>query len=134
MGARAPQDVDLEDRLIYGLSPLRFGYVVVAVLSALGVWRLDVVPAPLRVVLCPMLVIVGAVLAWGRWRSRPVDQWLVDASVFVMRNYRFGLRPQSRGTGRRRAAVIPLRAINDLVPEPGAGQLDVPTTHSSPAA
>ena len=33
MRAHVPQDVDLEDKLIYGLTPVRFGYLVIAAFS-----------------------------------------------------------------------------------------------------
>ena len=39
MPTRVPLDVDLEDRLIYGLSPQRFGYAAVALLAAMAVWH-----------------------------------------------------------------------------------------------
>lgn len=90
MNARVPQDVDLEDRLIYGLSPVRFGYLVIAVLGALSVWRIELVPAGPRAVPCLLLLSAGAGLAWGRWHGRPLDRWLLDLAVFVRRNYRVG--------------------------------------------
>ena len=90
MRARVPQDVDLEDRLIYGLSPLRFGYLVIAALGALSLWRAEAVPPVLRAVPCLLLLGGGAALAWGRWQGRGLDCWLVDLAVFVRRNYRFG--------------------------------------------
>jgi len=37
--ARIPLDIDLEDRLVYGLSPQRFGYAAVALLAAMAAWR-----------------------------------------------------------------------------------------------
>src|SRR5438105_2487341 len=39
MRARIPLDVDLEDKLIYGLSPLRFAYVLVAGVAAMAIGR-----------------------------------------------------------------------------------------------
>lgn len=92
MRARVPQDVDLEDRLIYGLSPLRFGYLVIAVLGALSLWRVDAVPPALRALPCLLLAGGGAALAWGRWQGRGIDRWLVDLIVFARRNYRLGPR------------------------------------------
>jgi hypothetical protein len=111
MHARVPQDVDLEDRLIYGLSPLRFGYVVIAVLAALSLWRVAVLPAWLRVVPCLLLVASGALLAWGRWRGRALDLWLLDLAVFVRRNRRVGLR---RGVRRAPETPLSLRAISAI--------------------
>src|SRR5215831_13641816 len=104
MNARLPQDVDLEDRLIYGLSPVRFGYLVIAVLGALSLWRLEVLPPWPRAVPCALVLAAAAALAWGRWRGRGLDRWLVDLCVFLWRNYRIGLRA-------RAAAPVPLRAI-----------------------
>jgi len=105
MNARVPQDVDLEDRLIYGLSPVRFGYLVIAVLGALTLWRLEAVSPWLRAVPCLLVLASGAALAWGRWRGRPVDRWLIDVSVYARRNHALQVRPS-------RAVPLPLRAIS----------------------
>lgn len=110
MNARVPQDVDLEDRLIFGLSPVRFGYLVIAVLGALSLWRLDVLPSWLRALPCLALVAAGAGLAWGRRRGRALDGWLVDLAVFVQRNH--GLGPGAEHG--RRSARVPLRAISSI--------------------
>ncbi len=108
MNARVPQDVDLEDRLIYGLSPVRFGYLVIAVLGALSLWRLDAVSPWLRAVPCLLLLAAGAGFAWGRWRGRPLDRWLIDLCVFARRNCTLQLhRP-------RGAAPLPLHAIRSI--------------------
>jgi hypothetical protein len=123
MPARVPQDVDLEDKLIYGLSPLRFGYLVIAVLGAVGLWRAAAVPIWLRAILCLLLAGAGAGLAWGRWHGRPVDRWLVDCAVFVRRNRWFGIawRPRLPRRRHRHAAAeadqpepVRLAAINAL--------------------
>jgi len=103
MNARVPQDVDLEDRLIYGLTPLRFGYLVIAALGALSLWRAGGLPAWLRTLPCLLLLGAGASLAWGRWQGRAVDRWLADLAVHVRRNYRLG----AGLPGRRRARVPP---------------------------
>lgn len=112
MRARVPQDVDLEDKLVYGLSPLRFGYLVIAALGILSLWRLEAVPAGLRLPPCLLIAVVAGLMAWGRWRARPLDGWLVDLVVFVRRNYR--LRPAWRSPPQRRRTIVPLGAINAL--------------------
>src|SRR5665811_2374740 len=38
MPARVPLDVDLEDRLLYGLTPIRLAYAVGALLAAFALW------------------------------------------------------------------------------------------------
>jgi hypothetical protein len=87
MRASVPHDVDLEDHLIYGLTPIRFGYLVVAVLGSMAVWGLRWLPAAARLAPCLLLIIAAAVLAWGRWRGRPLDRLLVDLGIFLRRNY-----------------------------------------------
>jgi len=112
MHARVPQDVDLEDKLVYGLSPLRFGYLVVAALCVVTLWRLEAMPAALRLLPCLVLGTAAVLLAWGRWHGRSVDGWLVDVAIFARRNYRLGLswRADRRGP----QALVPLEAINSL--------------------
>ena len=110
MRARVPQDVDLEDKLVYGLSPLRFGYLVIAALGVLSLWRLEAVPAGLRLLPCFVLAASAASLAWGRWRGRPLDAWLLDLAVFARRNYRLRLSWRRR----RRETTVQLGAINAL--------------------
>jgi hypothetical protein len=106
MNARVPQDVDLEDRLIYGLSPVRFGYLVIAVLGALTLWRFDALSPWLRAVPCLLVLAAGAGLAWGRWRGRALDRWLADLFVYLRRNYALGLR--------RAPVPLRLRAIGSI--------------------
>jgi hypothetical protein len=106
MRARIPQDVDLEDRLIYGLTPVRFGYLVIAVLGALSLWRLEVLPAILRGAGCALQLVAGASAAWLRWRGRPLDQLVLDIAIFTWRN--------RRRAGRRGDGEIDLSAIVQL--------------------
>lgn len=127
MHARVPQDVDLEDKLIYGLSPLRFGYLVVAALGVVSVWRLEAVPSGLRLMPCLLLVAAAVLLAWGRWHGRSVDGWLVDFAVFARRNYCVGL--SWHGHRPAREAFVPLGAINSVgerTLEAAAEPLDLP--------
>src|SRR5215510_14608410 len=114
MHARVPQDVDLEDRLIYGLTPVRFGYLVVTVLASLSTWRADLLPAWLRVTACLILLASGGALAWGRWSGRALDRWLLDLAVFSRRNYHVVIRRAPA----RCEVLVPLRAIGAIT-EPG---------------
>src|SRR5438876_905972 len=74
MPARVPQDVDLEDKLVFGLSPLRFGYVVIGMVLAAAVWAAHW-PGPLPAI-AVLPIAAGAILALGRWRpagTKPPD-------------------------------------------------------------
>lgn len=88
MSARVPLDVDLEDKLLYGLTPTRLVYLVIALLGAFALWSGQWAIAPIRAVAAGLLGAVGVVAAWGRWRGRPVDRWLIDLVAFVLATYR----------------------------------------------
>jgi hypothetical protein len=87
MRARVPLDVDLEDRLVFGLTPIRLGYVVLSGLGGLAVWSSQL-PLPLRASASAMVIAAGLTLAWGRWRGRAADAWLVDLTHFVLNTRR----------------------------------------------
>ena len=88
MTARAPLDVDLEDKLLYGLTPMRLGYMVLALLGAFALWSSIWAAAPFRAAACVVVLLGGATLAWGRWRGRAVDSWLTDIAAFTVRTQR----------------------------------------------
>jgi len=86
--ARVPLDIDIEDRLVYGLTPLRLAYAVLAGLAAMAVWSAQVVSVAARIPVCMAILGAGASLAWGRFRGRAADAWLVDIALFVWRTRR----------------------------------------------
>src|SRR6476646_3439134 len=88
MNAKAPLDVDLEDKLLYGLTPIRLAYLVVALLASFAVWSSPWAPSPLRLVVALTVVVLGAAGAWGRWRGRPADAWVADISIFAVNTHR----------------------------------------------
>jgi hypothetical protein len=88
MPARAPLDVDLEDKLLYGLTPMRLGYMVLALLGGFALWTTSWAATPFRAASCAVVVAGGAALAWGRWRGRAVDAWLADIAAFTARTQR----------------------------------------------
>jgi hypothetical protein len=92
MPARVPLDVDLEDKLLYGLTPMRLAYVVVALLAAFSLWSSHWSQPPIRGLAAGLIMTVGALAAWGRWRGRPVDGWVIDLAVFIVVNHRVALR------------------------------------------
>jgi hypothetical protein len=85
MPARVPLDVDLEDRLLYGLTPIRLAYAVGALLAAFALWSSPWGPVVLRVVASSIVIGLGAIMAWGRWRGTPADVWIVDLALFAAR-------------------------------------------------
>lgn len=91
MRARVPLDVDLEDRIAYGLTPVRLAYIVLAGLAALVVWESRIGPGAVRAPLAMVALATGAVLGWGRWRGRAADRWIVDLALFTVCTRRWTL-------------------------------------------
>src|SRR5258708_22909600 len=87
MPARIPLDVDMEDKLLYGLTPTRLAYLVVALLAGFSTWSTHWAPPPARASAGVAIALVGAAAAWGRWRGRAVDSWLVDVVRFFLATY-----------------------------------------------
>jgi hypothetical protein len=86
MPARVPLDVDLEDRLLYGLTPMRLAYLVVALVSGFALWSTPWAPTLVRAGAALLTVGIGAVAAWGRWKGRSADLWLVDIAFYTVRS------------------------------------------------
>lgn len=87
MKVRIPVDVDLEDRLIYGLTPLRLGYVAIAGLAALSAFRVAA-PLPLRLPVCLLLLALAAAAGWAKYDGRHADRWVIDVFTYLSTNYR----------------------------------------------
>ncbi|MDQ6876831.1 MAG: hypothetical protein M3082_03870 [Candidatus Dormibacteraeota bacterium] len=128
MQAKAPLDVDLEDKLLYGLTPMRLAYLALGVVGGLALWSSPWIPSPLHAVPCVAVVGLGAVAAWGRWRGRALDAWVGDISIFTINTHRlvwnkgWGL-PRSR-TSRPPSEHVPTSPVAIVVsgrkPQAGA--------------
>ncbi len=88
MPARIPLDVDLEDKLLFGLTPVRVAYLVVALLAGFSAWTSQWAPSSARAGVAIAIGLVGVAAAWGRWRGRPIDGWTSDAVLFCLSEYR----------------------------------------------
>ena len=88
MRARVPLDVDLEDRLLYGLTPARLAYLVLAGLAGLALWSSEWLPTVVRGALAVSAVAAGGAMAWGRWRGRAADAWAIDDDKFLLGSHR----------------------------------------------
>jgi hypothetical protein len=88
MPARIPLDVDLEDKLLYGLTPIRLLYLVVSLLAGFALWSSQWSLPVIRAIASLAVIGLGAAMAWGRWRARSADQWLLDIAIFLGRRYR----------------------------------------------
>ena len=95
MPARVLLDVDLEDKILYGLTPIRLAYLVVSLLAGFSVWSSGWSTQPVRAGACIAMIGVGMAMAWGRWRARAADQWLADFAIFTTRRVRIAWTARS---------------------------------------
>ncbi len=105
MPARIPLDVDLEDRLLYGLTPTRLAYLVVALLAGFSAWSTHWAPAPVRAIVGVAITLIGVGAAWGRWQGRPVDSWIADIVHFCLVTYRIEWRVPRLARWRERVSL-----------------------------
>src|SRR5439155_22726836 len=106
MPARIPLDVDLEDKLLYGLTPTRLAYLVIALLAPFSTWSSPCASAPIRAGVAVAWVVIGALAAWGRWRGRPADRWLIDIVGFALSTFRVRWHPPPSVRRRLRSARL----------------------------
>lgn len=104
MRANAPLDVDLEDKLLYGLTPMRLGYIVAALLTGMTLWNGAWAPTAARAIACMGVVGLGMAAAWGRWRGRASDEWITDIATFVVRTHRLVVDREMMERARSRLA------------------------------
>ena len=120
MRARIPAGIDLEDRILYGLSPARLGYVAVIGVLAIWWWR-QPLWLPLRLVPALLLVVAAGAVGWMRRDGRHLDAWAEDVIRFYLRTYRFAWsRPAPR-----RTAADPQRSAEGHQLDAGPPQVSV---------
>jgi hypothetical protein len=107
MPARVPLDVDLEDRLLYGLTPTRLAYLVVALVSGFALWSSPWAPTAVRACAALLTVGVGAVASWGRWKGRSADVWLLDIVLYAARTHQVTWNISRPRWPRRRRSLQP---------------------------
>jgi hypothetical protein len=85
--ARIPAGIDLEDRLLYGLSPARLGYVAGLAIVASWCWR-QPIWVPLRVIAVIALLVAAGAIGWLRYDGRHLDAWAEDLARHAAGRYR----------------------------------------------
>jgi hypothetical protein len=105
MRARIPLDVDLEDRLLYGLTPTRLAYIVVALLASFAIWSSPWSLLAVRAAVALLVIGTGSVVSWGRWHGRPADVWLIDIVLFAVRTRRVTWNVRGQPVSRRAEAL-----------------------------
>ena len=130
---RLPADVELEDRLAFGLTARQLLLLFATALTAYGgyAFAATVAPLPLAVAAATPLALAGTLLALGRFESLPADRLALAALRHLRSPRRRVLAPQglpapldSLPTQRKLAPLdLPVRTIlhSGLVELDGAG-------------
>ena len=127
MRATAPLDVDLEDKLLYGLTPMRLAYLVIGLVAGFALWSSPWAPSLVRAFACSAVVAIGAIAAWGRWRGRAVDGWVADLLLYVISTHRVAVDLHWFGRFRARSTrAAPVR--------PSTGPVTIVVTGRAPKA
>jgi hypothetical protein len=87
MRARIPAGIDLEDKLLYGMSPARLGYVVGLAVLAAWFWR-QPVWAPLRLLPALLALALAGAIGWIKHDGRHLDSWAEDLARHLLARYR----------------------------------------------
>jgi hypothetical protein len=79
-----PTHLDVEDRLLFGLTARQFLYLVVGCSLAYGVWQQPAeLPAALRGGLTLVCLLAAALVALLRPLGRPLEEWIVAAAFYA---------------------------------------------------
>lgn len=106
--AWVPADVDLEDRVLYGLTPQRLAIVAGAVLVAAALARHGIAGW----ILAAPVAAAGAACAWLKPLGRSPDAWALVAVRYLLRNRRLECDPARLGGPWRLACALRERGIS----------------------
>src|SRR5919201_271760 len=109
---RLPADVELEDRLAFGLTARQLLLLFATALTAYGGYSVaaTVAPQPLAVAAAAPLALAGSLLALGRFESLPADRLALAALRHLRRPRRRVLAPQGLPTPLRSLPAPPALA------------------------
>jgi MinD-like ATPase involved in chromosome partitioning or flagellar assembly len=125
-GTRAPQGLNAEDRLAFGLTASHLSYLLVGSLAGYA-FLVSHLPGIVKYPLGVLFVAAGAVLAWGRLAHRPLDVWVWLA-------LRYSLRPRHSPALAQGPTTEVLESTTEDPPsdEPAVPALDTPHSGAEP--
>src|SRR6266511_4170701 len=110
---RLPADVDLEDRLAFGLTARQLLLLFATALTAYGgyAFAASLMPLPLAVAAAAPLALAGTLLALGRFESLPADRLALAAPARARTTRPSGTACLTAGAAKAGAAR-PARALD----------------------
>ena len=81
-----PTHLNVEDKLLFGLTARQFLYVLSGGSAAYALWeQLDSAPPPLRIALTLLCLLVAAAVTLLRPCGRPLEEWLLAGLIYFSR-------------------------------------------------
>jgi hypothetical protein len=89
-----PTHLNVEDKLLLGLTARQFLYVLVGTSLSYGAWnQLIDVPTPVRVAIVGVCLLATAAQALLRPHGRPLEEWLLAGCAYAVTPRRTTWRP-----------------------------------------
>jgi hypothetical protein len=90
-----PTHLNVEDKLLFGLTARQFLYVLSGASAAYALWeQLDTAPPPLRIALTFVCLLAAAAVTLLRPCGRPLEEWLLAGLIYFCRPRRATWRPR----------------------------------------
>lgn len=81
-----PTHLNVQDKLIFGLTMRQFLYLLVGCSIAYSLWeQMAGAPSPLRIGLSTLCLLIAAALALVQPFDRPLEEWLLAGVVYASR-------------------------------------------------
>jgi hypothetical protein len=88
-----PTHLNVEDKLLFGLTVRQFLYVLVGTSASYGVWNQLDMPTPVSAGIVGACLLLTAALVLLRPHGRPLEEWLLAACTFAATPRRATWRP-----------------------------------------
>ena len=85
MQFQVPQNITMEDRIVWFLSPLQFGIIVIGWGLAFAVFTSSYIPSPINTGLGGLLAVITAIIAVGKFNDQPMYHFIKFIFAFIAR-------------------------------------------------
>jgi hypothetical protein len=109
-----PTHLDVEDKLLFGLTARQFLYLVVGCSLAYGLWQQPTLPDGVRLGLAVACSLTAAALALVRPLGRPLEEWFVAGLFYAASPRQSTWRPREPRASDWR---LPSGGWQELAPE-----------------